>query len=63
MLIHQFSVLNFSEKFTELQSTVNEIAPLNTGIWRLSVTGIVSDLKNGLVQLTSSDRSPVVQKK
>jgi hypothetical protein len=46
-------VLIFIEKFSELQTTINEIAPLRTGIWRLSVTGVVSDLKYG--------RRPVVQ--
>ncbi len=44
---------NLIEKFSELQTTINEIAPLRTGIWRLSVTGVVSDLKYG--------RRPAVQ--
>lgn len=41
-------VLTDRKKFNDLQTTVNEIAPLRTGIWRLSVTGVVSDVKNGL---------------
>jgi hypothetical protein len=48
------------EKFAELQTTINETAPLQTGIWRLSVTGVVTDVKNGLA--TATDNIPVLQK-
>lgn len=41
-------VLTDQKKFKELQTTVHDIAPLRTGIWRLSVTGVVTDVKNGL---------------
>jgi hypothetical protein len=50
-------VLTDRKKFSELQTTINEIAPLNAGIWRLSVTGVVSDLKYGIIP-----NHPVVQK-
>jgi uncharacterized lipoprotein YbaY len=53
-------ILTDPKKFTELQTTVNDFAPLQTGVWRLSVTGVVSDVKNGLVFPT--DNIPVVQK-
>jgi len=53
-------VLTDQKKFTELQTTVNEIAPLEIGIWRLSVTGVVTDAKNGVI--TSTDNIPVLQK-
>jgi uncharacterized lipoprotein YbaY len=42
-------VLTDLKKFTELQKTVNEIASLHIGVWRLSVTGVVSDVKTGVV--------------
>jgi hypothetical protein len=48
--------LFFLEKFSELQATINEIAPLRIGIWRLSVTGVVSDVKNGLTYATDNNR-------
>lgn len=40
-------VLTDRTKLSELQATVNEAASLYTGSWRLSVTGVVSDTKNG----------------
>lgn len=39
-------VLTDPKKFTELHKTINDIAPLQIGVWRLSVTGVVSDVKN-----------------
>jgi len=42
-------VLTDRKKFSELQNIVNEIAPIQIGQWRLSVTGVVSDVKNGLI--------------
>jgi hypothetical protein len=53
-------VLTDTKKFSELQTTVNEIAPLQTGVWRLSVTGVVSNIKNGL--LFPTENIPVSQK-
>jgi len=40
---------DLKKKFTELQKSSNDMAPLQTGVWRLSVTGVVSYLKNDLV--------------
>jgi len=53
-------VLTDPKKFTELQNTINDIAPLQIGVWRLSVTGVVSDFKNGLD--ISPINPPIVQK-
>jgi hypothetical protein len=53
-------VLTDRKKFTELKTTVNEIAPLRTGIWRLSVTGVVSDSKQDLVSAPIPDTNLVV---
>jgi hypothetical protein len=50
----------FLEKFNELQATVNDIAPLTAGNWRLSVTGVDNDFKYGLTP--TSDRRPLVHK-
>jgi uncharacterized lipoprotein YbaY len=52
--------LLFLEKLNELQNTVNEIAPIQIGQWRLSVTGVVNDVRSGLI--SPSDANLVNQK-
>jgi hypothetical protein len=42
-------VLTDPKKLTEIQTTVNEIASIYTGVWRLSVTGTVTDTKVSVV--------------
>jgi len=53
-------ILTDRKKFTEIRAAVNEVASLNTGSWRLSVTGVVSDFKNG--DTTALDNNFVLQK-
>jgi len=44
-------VLTDRKKLTELKTTVNDIASIHTGVWRLSVTGVVTDVKGGMIGL------------
>jgi hypothetical protein len=53
-------ILTDHKKFTEIRGAINEVASLNTGSWRLSVTGVVSDFKNG--DNTALDNNFVLQK-
>jgi len=48
-------ILTDQNKLGELQNTVNEIAPIQIGQWRLSVTGVVNDVRSGLIPPSDAD--------
>jgi len=43
-------ILTDRKKFNELQADINEIAPFQIGIWRLSVTGVATSPNNFVLQ-------------
>ncbi|CAF2541107.1 unnamed protein product [Rotaria sp. Silwood2] len=53
-------VLTDRKKLNELQTIVDNSAPLQIGIWRLSVTGVVTDATSGA--LTSLEKNYVLKK-
>ncbi|CAF4628429.1 unnamed protein product [Rotaria sp. Silwood1] len=53
-------VLTDRKKLNELQNFVDNNAPLHIGKWRLSVTGVVSDVTNGA--LTALEKNYALQK-
>jgi uncharacterized lipoprotein YbaY len=52
-------VLTDRKKLNEIQTTINEIASIHTGVWRLSVTGVVTDVKG---DITGLDNKFVLEK-